>query len=91
MSPAYTKKKKQVYPSLPCPGCGKPRQNRTGRPASPFCRACGKSPLEERFWDGVDKNGPVPPHRPELGNCWISGYALPQEGCTTNATILLRG
>lgn len=24
-----------------------------------------------RFWSKVDKNGPVPPHRPELGPCWI--------------------
>lgn len=24
-----------------------------------------------RFWQSVDKDGPVPEHRPELGNCWI--------------------
>jgi hypothetical protein len=24
-----------------------------------------------RFWAKVDKNGPVPPHRPELGPCWV--------------------
>ena len=24
-----------------------------------------------RFWRNVDKNGPVPEHRPELGNCWV--------------------
>lgn len=24
----------------------------------------------ERFWAKVDKNGPIPPHRPELGPCW---------------------
>lgn len=23
------------------------------------------------FWSKVNKNGPVPPHRPELGPCWI--------------------
>lgn len=28
------------------------------------------SPVE-RFWSHVDKNGPIPEHRPELGNCWI--------------------
>lgn len=27
--------------------------------------------LEEKFWDHVDKNGPVPEHCPELGPCWI--------------------
>jgi len=26
---------------------------------------------EVRFWKWVDKYGPVPPHRPELGACWI--------------------
>lgn len=26
---------------------------------------------EERFWANVDRNGPIPIHRPELGPCWI--------------------
>ncbi len=26
---------------------------------------------EERFWEKVDKNGPIPLHRPELGACWV--------------------
>jgi|SRR5580658_5854190 hypothetical protein len=30
-----------------------------------------KISVEERFWSKVDKNGPVPSHRPELGQCWI--------------------
>jgi hypothetical protein len=28
-------------------------------------------PLVERFWSKVNKNGPIPIHRPELGPCWI--------------------
>ena len=24
-----------------------------------------------RFWSRVDKSGPIPEHRPELGACWI--------------------
>lgn len=28
-------------------------------------------PLADRFWEKVDRDGPVPPHRPELGPCWI--------------------
>lgn len=24
----------------------------------------------DRFWSKVDKNGPIPEHRPELGPCW---------------------
>jgi hypothetical protein len=26
---------------------------------------------EERFWDKVNKHGPVPERRPDLGRCWI--------------------
>lgn len=26
---------------------------------------------EKRFWKYVNKNGPVPTHRPELGPCWL--------------------
>jgi hypothetical protein len=26
--------------------------------------------MTERFWSKVDKDGPVPQHRPELGRCW---------------------
>src|SRR5688572_29533455 len=35
-------------------------------------------PLRNVFWSRVDKNGPVPPHRPELGPCWLwIGTVLP--------------
>lgn len=37
---------------------------------------------DERFWQKVDKNGPIPEHWPALGPCWVwtgprqkSGYA----------------
>ena len=26
---------------------------------------------EERFWEKVDKNGPIPSARPDLGPCWL--------------------
>lgn len=29
-----------------------------------------RTPLAERFWVKVDKDGPIPVHRPELGPCW---------------------
>lgn len=29
-----------------------------------------KRSMEERFWAKVNKDGPVPEHCPELGNCW---------------------
>jgi hypothetical protein len=30
-----------------------------------------RRPLIDRFWKRVNKNGPVPPHCPELGPCWL--------------------
>lgn len=30
-----------------------------------------KVTAEERFWAKVDRNGPVPDYRPDLGPCWI--------------------
>lgn len=37
---------------------------------STYCRNVARTrPAEERFWDKVDRNGPV--IRPELGPCWI--------------------
>ena len=27
--------------------------------------------LPDRFWEKVNRNGPVPTHRPDLGPCWI--------------------
>jgi hypothetical protein len=28
-------------------------------------------PVEERFWEKVNKNGPIPERKPELGPCWV--------------------
>ena len=64
-----------------CTECG-----RTDKPVfkSGLCRPCyrkrAKNPdrerpepltAEGRFWLKVDKNGPVPAHRPDLGPCWL--------------------
>lgn len=41
-----------------------------------------KTSPEERFWGKVNKDGPVPAHKPELGPCWLwmgaksKGYGL---------------
>lgn len=34
----------------------------------------------QEFWSKVDKNGPVPSHDPELGNCWIWTQAKSKTG-----------
>lgn len=37
-------------------------------------------PPEVRFWSKVDKNGPVPTHRPNLGPCWAWTGGLMNHG-----------
>jgi hypothetical protein len=38
----------------------------------------GTAPFLERFWRKVNKNGPVPANRPELGPCWLwTAYVNP--------------
>lgn len=61
-----------------CLTCGKDLVRREGEHLSNFNRRnrCSRrcisgAPLSDRFWEKVDKNGPVPSHRPELGPCWI--------------------
>lgn len=62
----------------PCERCGAPvtrYQSQVALGRGRFCsKTCAnvsrdKRPLSERFWEKVDKNGPVV--RPDLGPCWI--------------------
>lgn len=41
------------------------------------------------FWDKVNKNGSIPQHRPELGNCWewIAGYRNDYGSFSHNQTM----
>ena len=48
--------------------------------ASQAKRARAPSPLDGRFWEKVDTNGPVPAHRPELGPCWLWTGGLNEDG-----------
>jgi hypothetical protein len=45
------------------------KKNRTGDPLTPDRRRIKRDP-EERFLEKVDKSGPIPLHRPDLGPCW---------------------
>src|SRR5688500_12859501 len=38
---------------------------------SKYSYAARSQTMEERFWSRVDKNGPTPDCRPDLGNCWL--------------------
>ncbi len=37
-------------------------------------------PVAEKFFEKVDKNGPIPAYRPDLGQCWIWIAALDTDG-----------
>ncbi len=53
-----------------CPGIGQaPRELLADRPFKP--RSERLNPLMDRFLAKVNKDGPPPAHRPELGSCWI--------------------
>lgn len=54
-------------------------------PAAPNAQAGQLQPVQfdektiARFWSKVDKNGPIPAHRPELGPCWVwKGKSIPR-------------
>jgi len=35
---------------------------------------------DTRFWSHVDKDGPIPEHRPDLGPCWVWTASTYQKG-----------
>jgi hypothetical protein len=41
------------------------------RDCSRIKQSAPRTALEDRFWAKVDRHGPTPEHRPELGPCWI--------------------
>lgn len=43
-------------------------------------RVYTRIPASERFWAKVNKNGPIPVHRPELGPCWVWTGAMDRYG-----------
>ena len=62
----------------PCTQCGKVFVARVkDRPnRGKFCsrRCVNRSrmvPIHDRFWEKVNKDGPIPEYRPDLGPCWL--------------------
>ena len=73
-----------------CPICERtftplPQQIRAGKGvycSLPCWYVANTRTLAERFWEKVNKNGPVPQHRPDLGPCWPwtgARFAPPRE------------
>lgn len=56
-----------------CPRCSGPMY-----PGATECRSCFRSHGPEILWSKVDKAGPFPADRPDLGPCWLwTGYIMP--------------
>jgi hypothetical protein len=56
-------------------GIDSKRFKRTRKYCSLACYRLSRGTPSERFWRRVDKNGPTPWHRPDLGPCWLwTGY-----------------
>jgi hypothetical protein len=47
----------------------------------------------EKFWSKVNKNGPIPSHAPQLGQCWVwlgytrKGYGITRLSHNKNSTV----
>jgi hypothetical protein len=52
-------------------------QRNMGRELTPIRYKGGK---RDRFWEKVNKSGPLPSHRPELGPCWVWTGAMQKGG-----------
>ena len=66
---------RQIYPqSRTCALCGTSfvvQRSRATRFCSKKCVGLDRqSSAADRFWPRVDKEGPIPPHAPQLGPCW---------------------
>ena len=59
-------------------GCGSlfPSIDRKGRARLWVRGHFNRRPLTDRFWEKVNKDGPVPDYAPHLGSCWIWTAAL---------------
>lgn len=60
---------KERIPPQSLSGDGAAQKPRTNK-SRPLAATDLKAEDRERFWLKVNKDGPIPPHRPELGPCW---------------------
>src|SRR4051794_27330493 len=67
----------QPQPTTPmptCAQCGVPFDPDYGKRRRYCSRACFIDAVrldESAIWKQIDKNGPIPDYRPDLGPCWI--------------------
>lgn len=80
-----------------CEHCGSAFMVKPEKIAKGFGRYCSRAcyadarlaiPFEDRLWASIDKDGPVPAHRPELGQCWVWTASRTKEGY---GKIMVRG
>lgn len=63
----------RTMPPSICAQCGLAFDPHVGNRRRFCSRACYRNSIgdpEVRFWASVDKDGPIPPHRPDIGPCW---------------------
>jgi len=74
MDETSVKKCSRCRKELPLSAFYRNRANRDGSHSA--CAHCMKTgvpvrTLEQKFWERIDKSGPVPKHTPGLGPCWV--------------------
>lgn len=98
MQPQHTTARQRKTIERPCDICSNPytaRLDSLARHGVGYCsRSCAnrgriqkRRLLADRFWEKVDKDGSVPAHCPELGQCWVwtanqskNGYGMMTRG-----------
>lgn len=62
----------------------KPKRDKNGRLIPGYTTYTSReqwaAKIEENFWKKVNKDGPVPEHKPELGPCWVWTRCLNHNG-----------
>ncbi len=88
----HKRKRSRAYADVVC-DCGTRKSVPSDDLVSGKIKSCGClrrengkaniRPMEDRFWEKVNKNGPVPSYRPDLGSCWIWGASVNANGYGT--------
>lgn len=88
--PRYSVPRRRLFPDKPCEHCGatfSPKARHVRRGGGRFCgKACfddaqrARNDVASRLATLVNRDGPIPPHVPDYGPCWIWAGGLNQDG-----------